>query len=121
VEEEEPVKADEKKILSGIVRILEDGKALDPVVLDLRQLTSMTDYFAIAHGTNTRQVQALARDLQEALREEFQLRPHHVEGLSHGQWILLDYGSFIVHLMLEDRRQFYSLERIWMDAPRVTP
>lgn len=112
---------EDKAVLSKAVSVLEDGKAEETVVLDLRALTSMTDYFVLCHGTNTRQVQALARDLEEALREQAGLRPHHVEGLSAAQWVLMDYGFFIVHIFLAEKRSLYDLERIWMDAPRVAP
>lgn len=115
------MKADEKKTLKRLLQVLEDGKAIDPVILDLRKLTTMTDYFVLAHGTNSRQVQALSRAAEEALREGFSTKPHHVEGFSGGQWILMDYGHFIVHLFLEEKRAYYGLERIWMDAPRVEP
>lgn len=113
------MKTEDKKFIRKALALLEDGKAVDPVVMDLRKLTTMTDYFVIAHGTNSRQVQALARSLEEGLAESLSLRPHHIEGLSGGQWILMDYGFFIIHLLLEDKRGYYSLERIWMDAPRV--
>ncbi len=109
----------EKEILLKVIEVLEDGKALDPILLDLRALTTMTDYFLVAHGTNTRQVQALARSVDEALKESFGTKCHHMEGLSGGMWVLMDCGFFIVHLFLEEKREYYSLERIWMDAPRV--
>jgi ribosome-associated protein len=115
------VRVDDREVLKRVVGALEDGKAVDIVVLELAKLTTMTDYFVIAHGANTRQVQALAKAVEEHLREAFQIRPHHVEGLSAGQWVLMDYGFVIVHVFLEDRRGYYSLERIWMDAPRVRP
>ncbi len=101
------------------MEVLDDGKAVDPVLLDLRELTAMTDYFLVAHGSNTRQVQALARSIGETLKQRFEIKSHHVEGLSGGAWVLMDFGFFIVHLFLEEKREFYSLERIWMDAPRV--
>ena len=113
--------ADEMALVKEILQVLDDGKAVDPQVLDLRKLTTMADYFVIAHGLNTRQVQALSKDLQERLAEILSLKPHHVEGMSLGHWVLLDYGWVIVHLFLEDKRSYYSLERIWMDAPRVAP
>lgn len=112
---------DEMELVKAVLRVLEDGKAVDPQVLDLRKLTTMADYFVIAHGTNTRQVQALGKEVQERLRETHLVKPHHVEGMALGHWVLLDYGTVIVHLFLEDKRSYYSLERIWMDAPRVSP
>ena len=115
------MRVDENEVLKKIREVLEDGKAKDIVVMDLGKLTAMTDFFVIAHGGNTRQVQALAKAVEEDLGRAFQLKPHHIEGLSAGQWVLMDYGFVILHLFLEDRRGYYSLERIWMDAPRVVP
>jgi ribosome-associated protein len=115
------VTVDDKTLLVETLRTLEDGKAGDPTVLDLRKLTTMADYFVIAHGTNVRQVQALGREVQESLAGHLGIKPHHVEGLTQGQWVLMDYGHIIIHLFLEEKRGYYSLERIWMDAPRVQP
>jgi ribosome-associated protein len=114
------VRAEEKKVLKKLVEVLEDGKALDILVMDLQKLTTMTDYFVIAHGSNTRQVQALARALEEEVAKACSVRPHHVEGMAGGHWVLLDYGFAIVHVFLEEKRAYYSLERIWMDAPRIS-
>ena len=113
------MKTEDKKFIKKVLALLDDGKAIDPLVMDLRKLTTMTDYFVIAHGNNSRQVQALARSLEEGLAAAFSLKPHHLEGFAGGQWVLLDYGFFIVHIFLEEKRNYYSLERIWMDAPRV--
>lgn len=108
-------------LLKAFLEALADAKAEDPVILDLRGLTAMTDYFVIAHGRNSRQVQAMARSIEEKLHTELKRKPHHVEGLGPAQWVLMDYGDFIAHLFLEDKRAYYGLERIWMDAPRVLP
>jgi len=113
------VKTEDKKFIKRVLALLDDGKAIDPLVMDLRKLTTMTDYFVIAHGVNTRQVQALARSVEYGLGTTFSLKPHHLEGFAGGLWVLLDYGFFIVHIFLEEKRSYYSLERIWMDAPRV--
>ncbi|HET9229462.1 MAG TPA: ribosome silencing factor, partial [Thermoanaerobaculia bacterium] len=78
-----------------------------------------TDFFLICTGTSERQVQAIADAVQEKMREE-QVRPLHVEGYNRGQWVLLDYGDFVVHIFQEEPRRFYSLERLWGDAPDVT-
>lgn len=115
------MKADEKAVLAAILGILSDMKAEDPMILDLRELTTMTDYFVIAHGKNTRQVQAMSRALEERLAIDPGIKPHHVEGFNQGQWVLLDYGWLIVHLFHEDKRTYYGLDRIWMDAPRILP
>lgn len=111
----------ERDGLRAALNALGDAKAEEPVVIDLTGLTTMTDFFVVAHGSNTRQVHAMAKRMEEALREEVGLKPHHVEGLGPSQWVLLDYGYFIAHLFLAEKRAYYDLERIWMDAPRVTP
>ncbi len=101
------------------VAAAEDHKAVDLRVLHLQQVSDFTDFFLICSGTNERQVQAIADAVQERLREE-RVRPLHVEGYNRGQWVLLDYGAFVVHVFQEEPRRFYSLERLWGDAPDVT-
>lgn len=112
---------EEKKIFTAAIEVLEVGKAENVVLMDMKELTTMADFFLIAHGNNTKQVQALAGRLQEQLRSSFGLTPHHVEGLAKAQWVLMDYGYFLVHLFLEEKREYYGLEQIWMDAPRLSP
>ncbi len=96
-----------------------ERKAHDLVVLDLREVASFTDYFAIASGTNIRQVQAIADAVQEQLRKQLSVRPARVEGYNSAEWVLLDYGDFIFHVFEEKARRFYDLERLWRDAARV--
>ena len=96
-----------------------EKKAHDLVVLDLREVASFTDYFVIASGTNVRQVQAIADEVQEQLRKQLSVRPARVEGYSSAEWVLLDYGDFIFHVFEEKSRRFYDLERLWRDAARV--
>ena len=93
-------------------------KATDVVVLDLRRATAIMDYFVIVSGTNQRQLVAIADAVQEALRAEH-VRPVSVEGYPRQEWILLDYGSFIVHIFTPRMRSFYDLERLWGGATRV--
>lgn len=95
---------------------LADRKAVDPVVLDLRGLSEATDFFVIASGTSDTHVRGMAEHLIEGLGARAP-RPHHVEGLAQGRWILLDYVDFVVHLFHPDVRAFYQLERLWGDAP----
>lgn len=101
------------------VAAAEDRKAVDLRVLHVEQVSDFTDFFLICSGTSERQVQAIADAVQEKLREE-RVRPLHVEGYNRGQWVLLDYGDFVVHIFQEEPRRFYSLERLWGDAPDVT-
>lgn len=96
-----------------------DKKAHDLVVLDLREVASFTDYFVIASGTNVRQVQAVADEVQEQLRRRLGVKPARVEGYNTAEWVLLDYGDFILHVFEEKSRRFYDLERLWRDAARV--
>jgi len=95
-----------------------EKKALDLVLLDLRQIASFTDFFLIASGTNVRQVQAIADAVVEELRKHGS-RPARVEGYNAAEWVLLDYGDFILHVFEEKARRFYDLERLWRDAARV--
>ena len=96
-----------------------EKKAHDLVVLDLREVASFTDYFGIASGTNVRQVQAVADEVQEQLRRQLNVKPARVEGYNSAEWVLLDYGDFIFHVFEEKSRRFYDLERLWRDAARV--
>lgn len=105
-----------------IVQVVEaalDKKAEDLIVLDLHGLSDVTDYFIICHGSTQRQVRALAEAVEERLRSELGCRPSHLEGLRTGDWVLMDYVDFVVHVFQKDRRTFYRLERLWGDAPRV--
>ena len=97
-----------------------EKKAHDLVVLDLREVASFTDYFVIASGTNVRQVQAIADEVQEQLRKQLNVKPARVEGYNTAEWVLLDYGDFIFHVFEEKSRRFYDLERLWRDAARVS-
>jgi ribosome-associated protein len=93
-------------------------KAADVVALDLRRDSSFTDYFLLASGANQKQMVAIADSVQETLRGEG-LRPAHVEGYPRQEWILLDYGSFVVHIFTPRARAFYDLERLWGAATRM--
>ena len=92
-------------------------KAEDVVLLDLRPCTSFTDYFLLATGANMRQLVAIADAVMESLRE-LGMRPNHAEGYPLGEWILLDYGSLIIHVFTPAARGFYDLERLWGGARR---
>ncbi len=96
-----------------------DRKALDLRVLQLEKVSDFTDYFLICSGSSDRQVQAIAQSVDARLRER-KVRPLHSEGEREGNWVLLDYGDFVVHVFQEDLRAFYALERLWSDAPDVT-
>ena len=96
-------------------RACADLKAERVVILDLHGVSDMTDYFVIASGTSDTHVRSLGERVQEALRAAGQ-RPTHVEGLTQGRWVLLDYVDFVVHVFHPALREFYQLERLWGDA-----
>jgi len=105
-------------VLSQVVDALLDRKAVDPVVLDLRGLSSATDYFVIVSGTSAAHVRGMAEHLVTALAPAG-VEPHHVEGLQQGRWVLLDYVDVVVHVFHPELRDFYQLERLRGDAPVV--
>jgi ribosome-associated protein len=95
-----------------------DYKAQDVVVLDLRGVTEMTDFFVIASGTSDTHVRSLGQHVMEDMKKEGS-RAHHVEGLEKGRWVLLDFVDFVVHIFHPTLRNFYQLERLWADAEQV--
>lgn len=99
-------------------QILVDNKATDVVLLDLRPVSDMADYFIVASGTSDTHVRATAGHVMETLKQEG-LRCHSVEGLEQGRWVLLDYVDFVVHVFHPTLRAFYQLERLWGDAPSL--
>ena len=105
--------------IRAAVHAASERKALDTLVLDLREVASFTDFFVITSGTNVRQVQAIADAVQEHLRKDLGVKPARVEGYNSAEWVLLDYGDFIFHVFEEKSRRFYDLERLWRDAARV--
>lgn len=104
--------------VSKAVRAALDKKALDVVVLDLRDTPAFTDFFILCSGQNQRQVKAIADAVEEVLRAS-KIRPAHVEGYDRGDWVLMDFFSFIVHVFTPQTRAFYALERLWGDAQRI--
>ena len=95
-----------------------DHKAIDLVILEVKNLSSFTDYFLICSGNSDRQVQAIANHMEETLGKQG-FPPLGIEGKREGRWILLDYGDVVIHIFYQPVREFYDLERLWVDAPRV--
>ena len=95
-----------------------EKKAIEPVVLDLREIASFTDYFMILSGANERQVQAISDEIYENLKKAGHAAAR-VEGYKTAEWILLDYGDFVVHVFEQKARKFYDLERLWRESKRV--
>jgi len=100
------------------VDIIRERKATDLVLFEVGTLTSIADYFLIASGKSNRQVQAIAQHLQSRMKEEGFTR-FGVEGERDGHWILVDYGDIVIHLFYQPVREFYDLEGLWVEAPRV--
>lgn len=100
------------------VDIIRERKAADLVLFEVGTLTSIADYFLIASGKSSRQVQAIAQHLQSRMKEEGFTR-FGVEGERDGHWILVDYSDVVIHLFYQPVREFYDLEGLWVEAPRV--
>jgi ribosome-associated protein len=103
------------------VKAVEDKKGEDIAILEMdRNSGAFTDYFIVCSGTNPRQVQAIADDVQKQLSEEGQ-RPNSVEGYNQAEWVLVDYVDFVLHVFSERARKFYDLERLWKSAKKLAP
>jgi ribosome-associated protein len=94
-------------------------QAKDIKVLDLREITSFADFFLIASGANARQIQAIADEIEIQLKELGEY-PHSVEVYQNAEWVLLDYGDYLIHIFTEKARQYYDLERLWRDGKTVS-
>jgi ribosome-associated protein len=101
-----------KKIIDVILKTLDDAKALDVIVFEVSKLTSISDYMIIASGRSSRQVNSMAEKVIEAAKENG-LQPLGTEGKKEGDWVLVDLGDVIVHLMHPDTREYYQLEKLW--------
>jgi ribosome-associated protein len=105
-------------MVRAAVEAARDKKAEDIVVLDLRGLASFTDYFLICSGASNRQLETISDEVEEKLRAS-KRKPSHVEGYPKGEWILMDYVDFVVHVFTPRSRAHYDLERLWGDAKRL--
>jgi ribosome-associated protein len=112
--------ADIPKAVKVAYNAVSDKMGDDIIVLDIRQVSIISDYFIIASGNNSNQLRAMADHLQEKLFETG-VRVGHVEGLQSARWILLDFGHIIAHLFCKEDREYYRLERLWGDARQILP
>ena len=101
------------------IEAAQEKKAIDIIILDLAGLTSFTDYFLICSGTNHRQLRSISDEIESSL-SKLQTKPAHVEGHPQGEWILIDYIDFVVHIFTPTSRCYYDLERLWGDAKKLT-
>ena len=106
-------------IVQAAVSAALNRRARDPVILDLRELGSFTDFFAICSGTSDIQVEAISDAVLDELEEKWNVRPWHREGVHQSDWVLLDYVDFVVHIFLDEKRKHFNLERLWIEAPTI--
>lgn len=107
------------EIAIAAARAAAEKIATDVVVLDVGDIIGITEAFVIASGTNTRQVRTICDEIELTLKIEADLAPMRIEGLKDASWVLMDYGLLVVHVFLVETREFYGLERLWSDAPRI--
>jgi len=96
-----------------------DKKAIDPVILDLRKVSSIADYMVICSAQSEPQIKAIANGVEKSLKEDFGRYTHAVDGFPTSQWVVIDYGDVMLHIFHEQRRSVYALEDLWSDAPQV--
>jgi ribosome-associated protein len=104
-------------LLRSVIKGIYNKKGLDVLKIDLRKFENrITDYFVICHGSSVTQVDSICDSVEDIVRKEAGEKPMHIEGLDNCFWVLLDYGNVVVHIFLEEYRNFYSLESLWADA-----
>ena len=107
---------DVEKNVERITNLIMEKKGEDIVILDLRKITSVADFFIIATGNSNVHVKAIAEEIREKMKKENRIIPWHVEGLKAQKWILIDYVDIVVHIFDYDSRLYYSIEKLWEDA-----
>ena len=112
---------DSKKLAMLCREYADNRKAEDIVALDVRELSTVTDYFVIASGTSEPHLRAIVDEITDKLRDEHDVRPRAVDGTLQTAWIVLDFFDVIVHVMRKDVRERYDLETLWGDAPQMKP
>jgi ribosome-associated protein len=100
-------------------RAASDKQANDVLVLDVGDVLSITDWFVVCDGSNARQVRTIVDEVERQVDEAGGPKPIRIEGLESRQWVLMDYGGFVVHVFLDEARHYYELERLWSDVPRL--
>lgn len=105
-------------LVKEIAKVLDEKKAVDIVAIKTEEVTVVSDYFIIASGTSNTHAKSLADDVEYEIKTRLGVDPEHIEGRATG-WILLDYGTVLVHIFTQDNREYYNLERLWADASSV--
>ena len=108
---------DMRECVKTVTTALVDQRASDVEVLHVSKFTTMADYFIICTGSSVTHIRALSEAAERSMEETHGIRPHHIEGYGTASWVLVDFGFMVVHIFHRDTRQFYSLERLWSDAP----
>lgn len=107
------------KILNTIYNAIDDKKGGNTRILDISAITTISDYFIVTSGNNYNQVRAIAYNVEEELLKKHGMRPERVEGYNNGEWILLDYIDYVIHVFDREQRLFYDIERIWSDGKEI--
>lgn len=107
------------KILNTIYNAIDDKKGGNTRILDISAITTISDYFIVTSGNNYNQVRAIADNVEEELLKKYGMRPERVEGYNNGEWILLDYIDYVIHVFDREQRLFYDIERIWSDGKEI--
>ena len=112
---------DSRKLALLCRELADNKKAEEIAILDVRELSSITDYFVIVSGLSEPHLRSIVDEVVDGLRDDHDLRPNAIDGTFHAAWVVLDYFDVIVHVMRKDVRERYGLETLWGDAPRVKP
>jgi len=110
------VALDSLELARHIVEVIADQKGEDVLLLDIQEISILADYFVIGGVTSTRQAEAVIEDIKQGTKGTFDVRPLHIEGEADTGWVLMDYGSVVVHLFTPEMRAYYDLEGLWQDA-----
>jgi len=105
-----------KPMVANIVELMQDKKAQDIVILNVKKLTSLTDYFINCSSQSDPQIRAIKNHIEEQLLEKYRIKPSHIEGYEGLRWILMDYINIVVNIFNEEEREYYNIERLWSDG-----
>lgn len=108
-----------EQLVTTVIQLLEDAKAADILSLDVRALTSVTDFLVICTGRSNRHTRSIGDNLAERLKLEYGVRPFSVTGTETGEWVLVDIGDVVAHIMLPEPRAYYNLEKLWGYQPQT--
>lgn len=110
---------DPRRLAQLAAAVADDKKATDPIIIDVGDVFAVSDYFVVVSASNPRQVAAIVDAIEEELKAAGGPSPVRVEGVESREWVLMDYGPFVVHVFHQEQRDFYQLERLWGDRPRI--